>query len=533
MTGPITLAANPIASMQAVTKQYVDAQVATTLPVSGGTLTGSLSAPSISIAGTASVAGRLTTSAISATQIGSSGGTLASEVALQRTGSGPADAPILASALTVNHPSGGTTVYSNAAFPTVVNNALDASGHLIDSPSTPVRSISSVLVVNAVAGSASQPQHAAISGSATKNAPPGGYPSGRLGPQTCGLSLPISDTTNQPSVVSSATIGSQAAVSANHLDSANVRVGHQVALSDAIPLSSGGVPAEWSSAIALTTTADSWYKRHISAAGNYSIAVLDTRAASGGTAKVTTTLSAPSATISVDPILPFSSAGVNGQPVSPTNAATIQVGSNTYTLIGVTLDGAGHTSGKLTFSTPVGVADATAGNLVIGASRAIWLGSGQQLALDTGGAANLLYDVGAGAIRSTAPLQVTGALGVSGATQLGATTIKGSLSVTGGISAPAGLTGSSVSLSGAISAGGSLAVAGALTAQSGATISGGVLALPCYSVAALPIASAGALAYATNGRKPGEALGAGSGVLVWGTSNKQWLSILSGTPVQA
>ena len=533
MAGPVTLAANPTASMQAATKQYVDTQIATALPLTGGTVTGALSAPSISIGGAATVAGRLTASAISATQIGTSSGTLVSEIALQRTSTGSADAPALTSAVTVNHPGGGASSYSNAAFPTIVNNALDANGHLIDGPTTPVRSINSVLVVNAVAGSTSQPQHAAISGSATKNAPPGGYPAGRLGPQVCGLSVPVSDATNQPSAISNATLGSQAALSANHLDPGNLRIGHQVALSDAIPLSSGGVPVEWSAAIATTTTTDAWYKWHISATGNYSIAVLDTRAARSGTAQVTSTLSVSSTTISVDPVLPFASAGVNGQPISASNTAAVQIGASLYTLVGVTLDGAGRTSGKLTFSTPVSVTDGTAGNLVVGASRAIWLGSGQQLALDTGGTANLLYDAGAAAIRSTVPVQVTGTLSVSGAAQLGTTTVKGSLGVVGAINASSGLTGSSVSVSGAVNAGGSLAVGGALTAQGGAAISGGLLALPSYAVAALPTASAGVLAYAANGRKPGEALGAGSGVLVWGTSNRQWLSILSGTPVQA
>jgi hypothetical protein len=42
ITGPLTLAAVPVAAMQAAPKQYVDGQVATTLPISGGTLTGPL-----------------------------------------------------------------------------------------------------------------------------------------------------------------------------------------------------------------------------------------------------------------------------------------------------------------------------------------------------------------------------------------------------------------------------------------------------------------------------------------------------------
>jgi len=42
MTGALTLAANPTASLQAATKGYVDSQVATALPRTGGTLTGTL-----------------------------------------------------------------------------------------------------------------------------------------------------------------------------------------------------------------------------------------------------------------------------------------------------------------------------------------------------------------------------------------------------------------------------------------------------------------------------------------------------------
>lgn len=588
VTGAITLSTNPTAPLQAATKQYVDAQIQTVLPLAGGSLVGPLSAQSLVVAGPATIAGKLTSAGAAISQIGTSSGTLTSTIALQRVGSGPADSPVLTSALTVTHPGGGGGTYTNAAFPTVVNDALDANGNLIDGTSNPVRAISSTLVINAVAGSGSQgsgPQHAAFAATATKNAPAGGYPMGRTGPQIFGMLLPVSDATNQPSTISNATVGAQVSLAANNLDPANRRTGHQIALTNAVPLASGGVPAEWSSAISVGTSADSWFKWHFSAAGNYSIAVLDTRTASGARAKVVSSLSVPAPTIAVDPVLPFASAGASGQSVSATNATQIQVGSNAYTLIGVSLDGAGKTSGKLTFSTPVSVADAAAGNVVAGASRAVWLGSGQQLALDTAGAATLFYDANLGAIRLTAPMQVTGALGVTGAlngavasfsglvsttgalqcggtltanggltttnaalsgnlsasgtltvggaAQFGATTIKGALAATGMVSATGGFAGSAVSVTGSISAGGPLAVSGALAVQGGATITGGAVVLPAYPVSALPPASAGALAYAANGRKPGEAAGAGSGVLVWGTSAKQWLSVLGGTPVQA
>lgn len=482
LSGPITLQANPVAPLQAATKQYVDTQVQTAVPITGGTVSGALSTQSLSVAGQAIVGGRLMPNSFAITQFGTSSGTLTTPFALQRVGSGPTDAPMFTSALTVSHAGGGA--YTHAAFPTVVTNALDASGNLIDGQSGPVKVLTSTLVVNAIAGSGSGglgPQHAAMVGTAVKNAPPGGYPSGRTGPQIIGLLLPVQDATNQPSTVSSATVGAQVNLSANNLDPMNRRVGYQVILTDTVQLASGGLPAESASAISVVTSNDAWFKWHLATAGNYSIAVLDTRSANGASATVLTSLSAPSATIAVDPALPFASAGLRGQPVSQANSSQVQVGSGVYTLIGTSLDGAGKTSGKLTFSSQVSVADATAGNAVTGSSRAVWLGSGQQLALDTAGAANLLYDAALQAIRSTAPVQV----------------------------------------------GGSLTVTGPLTVQ------GGALVLPSYTVAALPPASAGAVAYATNGRKPGEAAGAGSGILVWGTAAKQWLSILSGTTAQA
>jgi hypothetical protein len=52
LSGPLTLSANPATALQAAPKQYIDAQVATALPLSGGTLTGALTlagAPSNSL----------------------------------------------------------------------------------------------------------------------------------------------------------------------------------------------------------------------------------------------------------------------------------------------------------------------------------------------------------------------------------------------------------------------------------------------------------------------------------------------------
>jgi hypothetical protein len=72
----------------------------------------------------------------------------------------------------------------------------------------------------------------------------------------------------------------------------------------------------------------------------------------------------------------------------------------------------------------------------------------------------------------------------------------------------------------------------ARVSRSGDTMTG-PLGLPTYTVAALPSSTLGALAYATNGRKTDEAAGVGTGVLIVGGSDTQWISVMSGTAVLA
>ena len=68
------------------------------------------------------------------------------------------------------------------------------------------------------------------------------------------------------------------------------------------------------------------------------------------------------------------------------------------------------------------------------------------------------------------------------------------------------------------------------------TLRGGVVvqgAAPSYTVAALPATSAtGTSVWASNGRKPAEGAGTGTGVPVfWNPATSQWYSYLSGTVV--
>ena len=96
----------------------------------------------------------------------------------------------------------------------------------------------------------------------------------------------------------------------------------------------------------------------------------------GGNTRVRTTLASAGVAVSVDDVRGFQYAFVNGvqTPVGGSASMTVTVGSNAYTLIGVTTDATNVStapngiSGVLTFSSSVTVADATAGNTVTSAT---------------------------------------------------------------------------------------------------------------------------------------------------------------------
>ena len=96
----------------------------------------------------------------------------------------------------------------------------------------------------------------------------------------------------------------------------------------------------------------------------------------GGNTRVTVALTAAQPTISVDDIRGFTNVFVNGvqTPVSATNPLSVMVGSDQYTLVGVTPDASNASvapngiSGTLTFSGDVTVADGAAGSTVTAAT---------------------------------------------------------------------------------------------------------------------------------------------------------------------
>lgn len=152
--------------------------------------------------------------------------------------------------------------------------------------------------------------------------------------------------------------------------------------------------------------------------------------------------------------------------------------------------------------------------------------------LSVGGTLSCTEAINVGGSLTAPNATFTGTLTAGSAVQLGATSVKGGLSVAGGLNATGNVSGGSLTIAGSATTGG-FAATGTIVAQGGATIAGGVLQLSQYAVAFLPSSSPGALAFASNGRKPGEPTGSGTGVIVWGNSGNQWLSLMSGTPVQA
>jgi hypothetical protein len=90
-------------------------------------------------------------------------------------------------------------------------------------------------------------------------------------------------------------------------------------------------------------------------------------------------LGSPGAAVAVDDVRGFQNAFVNGaqQQVGVSNPLTVAVGTNAYTLVGVTADvtnvstAPNGVSGVLTFSGNVSVSDGTAGNAVIAANAAV------------------------------------------------------------------------------------------------------------------------------------------------------------------
>ena len=588
LTGAVILPANPTTALQAATKQYVDAQVAAALPLVGGTLSGSLNLASVPIsslqAATKSYvdarvqkSGDTMTGPLVLSQSYTGSGALSS-LAVTRPQSAIGDSPLVSSSMALAF-SGGTSSNTNAMLMTNVGSTLNSSGSAVDGPGSEVYSLVSYLNSTALRPLAASPvaaQHVSIQSAPTRNLPPGGVPVGRQMAELWALWLPTADLTNLPSSIANSLTANESDLMANNVDDANKRFGLQLDLNEAVPLASGGYPLEWAYGIFTTTSATSQFKWMANLQGNYSIAVIDTRNAfpngtASGPPKIATALTSPAMSVHVSNVLPFTSAGVYGLPVSSSNTSSIKIGSGTYTLIGYGFDGPGKQSGTLNLSTTVSIIDGALGSLATNFSRTIWLATGQQIAFDYNGVVNVFFDTSINALHVTNTISADGGLLLdhnSGTTlywdasafgSSGGGHLSGNLLINGTLYTPSNLTvggtsylagpitaantatfSSTTAFQGAVSMTAGLTVsAGPLVAKGGASITGGLsvgggaVGLPTYTVATLPSAAAGVLAYATNGRKTGEGVGTGTGALVVGGSGGQWISVMSGTTVLA
>lgn len=272
-------------------------------------------------------------------------------------------------------------------------------------------------------------------------------------------------------------------------------------------------------------------------------------------------------------------AGV-GYPVSAAYPLSVLVNGNPYSVIACVSDAAGSTSGlgTLTLSTPLAPADAVPGVGIVGqvVGANLWggvieyreqvdlpsskSGYGQTLELDWFGNNRddadtrcLVSAVVGKNLTSGSDVEVGNVFGVwpgSGATRTTGASVKRVLQVNLPFSQAVVDTRKATQKSGAnavwladnqtiaLSTDGTVAIgydpSRAAIVLSGTARFSAPPVLPNYTSAALPAAPApGAKAYVSNGRKAGEAAGLGSGVEVFADSTGRWISVLSGSPVQA
>ena len=251
--------ANPAAALpgRLSPKQYVDAQVATALPLMGGTLSGSLiltSSPTSNL--------QAATKSYVDLKVQKSGDTMTGPLMMSQsyTGSGVpsllgavrtqcaiGDGPLVSSSMALAF-SGGSASNMNTMVMTNVGSVLNASGNAVDGPGTEVYSLVSYLNSTALRPLGASPvaaQHVSIQSAPTRNLPPGGVPAGRQMAELWALWLPTADMTNLPSSIANSLTANESDLMANNVDDANKRFGLQLDLNEAVPLVSGGYPLEW------------------------------------------------------------------------------------------------------------------------------------------------------------------------------------------------------------------------------------------------------------------------------------------------
>jgi len=505
MTGPLVLQADPVATLGAATKQYVDSGDAARVAKSGDAMTGPLFTPQLS---TFQWGYGMTDTPVKMQVAGSTTGTPGVlEISQQTTHGGGPDAavrPTLGVATTVGNevingtltgPSDNRWASGMAIYSTALRGPGTSGGHA---------------------------QHGVAYNHVNRFPLEGGFPAGQEGAPLWNTWHVINDSTNEVSSRAGALVGLEHDISANNRDDALARFQRQVVLTAAIPQSQGGLPMEWAYGDYWNSVTgadrDSFFRAVIAIYAGYTDAGIDFAYGTGERAN------------------PY---------VDEVNrAAAIRMRAGQR----IAFDGDGATGKVLSYD-----------------------GTAHEFQYRAGGAA-VFRIADNGRLLSGAGITLGGTVTVSGTTALAAnsTNMGALIRCTGAGSAytvtlpaaasvPAGV-GLTFSVTGTGKV--TLAAAAGNSFQSGAPtlvqhdrlhlVSDGVSqwqevfrtnmanahftgppVLPNYTVAALPTGmDRGAKAFATNGRKTGEAAGAGTGVEVFfdGTS---WISVISGTAITA
>lgn len=291
------------------------------------------------------------------------------------------------------------------------------------------------------------------------------------------------DETGLPSSVSGPLACQEYDMQINAIDDAGSRGGYAFNADNKVATASGGLPATVAQGFYSTGLNDCWVNTAYRVAGNHIQSALDARAVMDGiTSNTTITANATGTLAHVANVVPYTM-GSNqfGGGVSTSNPITnVTIGANTYKITGYTLDGPGSTAGTITLSSALQGTDGNAGTAVSRPFYAVMMRTGDRIGFDYGGNIQLFYDATVSGVRLTATF-VAPSISVSSAA------VEGPLTVTGGA-----------------------------TVQNGIAMSGGFLQPPSYAYASLPsagIAPANALIWVSDALKPGEAPGAGTGVL--------------------
>ena len=291
------------------------------------------------------------------------------------------------------------------------------------------------------------------------------------------------DETGLPSSVSGPLACQEYDMQVNAIDDAGARGGYAFNADNKVQVSAGGLPATIAQGFYSTGLNNAWINTAFRAAGNHIQSALDARAVMDGiTSNTTITANATGTLAHVANVVPYTM-GSNqfGGGVTPSNPVTnVTIGANTYEVTGYTLDGPGSTAGTLTLGSALQGTDGAAGTAVSRPFYAVMMRTGDRIGFDYGGNIQLFYDGTIGGVRLTS-LFAASSISTSSAA------VEGALTVTGGA-----------------------------TVQDGIAMSGGFLQPPSYVFTALPTpgtAPANAVIWCSNALKPGEAAGAGTGVL--------------------